>query len=53
MPMANISFSLQLSGCGEGFTRSFEIVMIVPEIIQQPKFSAFILFLKSKHIASY
>lgn len=30
MPVANISLSFQLSGFGEGFTRSWEIVMMVP-----------------------
>lgn len=30
-PWAKISFSFQLSGRGDGFTRSLEIVMIVPE----------------------
>lgn len=30
MPVVNISASFQLSGRGDGFTRSFEIVMIVP-----------------------
>lgn len=30
IPVAKISFSFQLSGNGDGFTRSFEIVMIVP-----------------------
>lgn len=31
IPVAKISFSFQLSGIGDGFTRSFEIVMMVPE----------------------
>lgn len=30
MPVANISLSFQLSGFGDGFTLSFEIVMMVP-----------------------
>lgn len=30
-PVAKISFSFQLSGSGDGFTRSFEIVMMVPK----------------------
>lgn len=30
-PVAKISFSFQLSGTGDGFTRSLEIVMMVPE----------------------
>lgn len=29
-PVAKISLSFQLSGNGDGFTRSFEMVMIVP-----------------------
>lgn len=29
-PVANISLSFQLSGTGDGFTRSFEIVIMVP-----------------------
>jgi hypothetical protein len=33
MPVMKISFSFQLSGCGDGFTLSLEIVMIVPEFI--------------------
>lgn len=37
MPVAKISFSFQLSGCGDGFTLSFAIVMIVPNIITQKK----------------
>ena len=28
--VSNISFNFQLSGIGDGFTRSFEIVMMVP-----------------------
>lgn len=30
MPVAKISLSFQLSGIGDGFTLSFDIVMIVP-----------------------
>jgi hypothetical protein len=30
-PVANISFSFQLSGIGDGSTQSFEIVMMVPK----------------------
>jgi hypothetical protein len=30
IPVVKISESFQLSGCGEGFTRSFDIVIIVP-----------------------
>ena len=29
VPVSNISMSFQLSGIGDGFTRSFEIVMMV------------------------
>lgn len=32
MPVANISFNFQLSGIGDGLTRSFEIVIIVPVV---------------------
>lgn len=33
IPVPKISLSFQLSGTGDGFTRSLEIVMMVPEYV--------------------
>jgi len=35
IPVAKISESFQLSGKGDGFTLSFDIVMIVPTIVRK------------------
>jgi hypothetical protein len=37
IPVANISASFQLSGCGDGFTLSFEIVIMVPIYVKRYK----------------
>jgi hypothetical protein len=41
IPVVKISESFQLSGCGEGFTRSFDIVIIVPAHFIQQKTEVF------------
>jgi hypothetical protein len=41
IPVVKISESFQLSGCGEGFTRSFDIVIIVPVHFIQQKTEVF------------
>lgn len=38
MPVAKISFSFQLSGIGDGFTLSLDIVMIVPGSVVKERF---------------
>lgn len=46
MPVAKISFNFQLSGRGEGLTRSFEIVMIVPRVQYKKLNSGYVKMIK-------